>query len=120
MATHLAFPYRIDARGRTAAADIDAHVRGLIEQLLLTAPGERVHRPDFGSGLRQMVFSPNSPEVAATLQFTVQAALERYLGARIETQAVEVEADEATLRVHVRYRRRPSGSDAAVTVEVGN
>ena len=52
----------------------------MIEQLVFTNPGERVNRPDFGSGLQQMVFAPNSAELAATLQFTTQALLQQYLG----------------------------------------
>ena len=72
------FPFHFDGRGRTAATDDDDHIRDMIEQLLFTSPGERVNRPDFGSGLLQMVFAPNSPELAAALQFTTQAALQRY------------------------------------------
>ena len=64
----------------------------MIEQLLFTNPGERVNRPDFGSGLLQMVFAPNSPELAAALQFTMQAALQRWLGDVIEVQNLEVTA----------------------------
>ena len=44
----------------------DEHVRDLIEQLLFTSPGERVMRPDFGCGLLDLVFAPNSPELAST------------------------------------------------------
>ena len=62
----------------------------MIEQLLFTTPGERVNRPDFGGGLLQMVFAPNSPELAAALQFTVQAGLQRWLGDLIEVQPLEV------------------------------
>ncbi len=59
------FPFHIDGRGRTAApADSDTHLRELIEQLLFTNPGERLNRPDFGSGLLQLVFAPNSTELA--------------------------------------------------------
>ena len=65
------FPFHFDGRGRTAATGDDDHVRDMIEQLLFTSPGERVNRPDFGSGLLQLVFAPNSPELAAALQFTV-------------------------------------------------
>ena len=75
----------------------------MIEQLLFTNPGERVNRPDFGSGLQQLVFAPNSPELAAALQFTMQAALQTYLGDLIDLKAVEVSAQEATLRVVVQY-----------------
>jgi Phage baseplate assembly protein W len=100
------FPYHIDGRGRTAATDDQDHVRDLIEQLLFTNPGERVNRPDFGSGLLQMVFTPSSSELAAALQFTLQAALQQWLGDRIQLQAVQVDSNEGTLDVIVQYSIR--------------
>lgn len=101
---NLAFPYRIDGRGRSAeSADDDAHVRELIEQLLFTQPGERVHRPDFGCGLMQLVFMPNSIELAATLQVLVQGALQQQLGQLIRVEEVAAESVDATLTVRVRY-----------------
>ncbi len=105
------FPFHFDRRGRTASTDDDDHIRDMIEQLLLTNPGERVNRPDFGSGLLQMVFAPNSPELASALQFTLQAALQRYLGDLIDLQQLEVSAQDATLSVVVKYvvRRTQQG-----------
>ena len=97
------FPFHFDHRGRTAVTGDEDHIRDMIEQFLFTNAGERVNRPDFGSGLLQMVFAPNSPELAAALQFTVQAGLQRWLGDVIEAQAVEVTSQEATLRVVVKY-----------------
>jgi len=97
------FPFNIDGSGRTATTDDDDHIRDMIEQLLFTNPGERVNRPDFGSGLLQMVFAPNSTELASALQFTAQAALQRYLGDLIDLQLVEVKAEDATLTATVRY-----------------
>jgi phage baseplate assembly protein W len=97
------FPFHFDARGRTATANDADHIREMIEQLLFTAPGERVNRPDFGSGLLQMVFAPNSVELAAALQFTSQAAVQRYLGDLIDLQQLTVSADDATLSVVVIY-----------------
>src|ERR1700676_3331889 len=97
------FPYHFDGRGRTAATDDDDHIRDMIEQVLFTAQGERVNRPDFGSGLLQMVFAPNSPELAAALQFTAQAALQRYLGDVIDLQSLEVTSQDSTLNVVVKY-----------------
>ena len=85
------FPYHVDARGRTAPATDDDHVRDLIEQVLFTAPGERVNRPTFGSGLLQLVFAPNSDELATATQFLVQGALQQWLGDLIEVEAVDVE-----------------------------
>lgn len=108
------FPLHIDRRGRTAATDDNDHIRDMIEQLLFTNPGERVNRPDFGSGLLQMVHAPNSPEVASALQFTMQAALQRYLGDLIDLQNLQVSAVDSTLRVVVQYvvRRTQQGSTA--------
>jgi len=102
-AINLDFPFSFDRRGRTALTGDDDHVRDLIEQLLFTRPGERVNRPDFGSGLLQMVFAPNSPEIAAALQFTLQAALQRYLGDVISVGALQVTSDDATLQVDLSY-----------------
>src|SRR5436189_598127 len=100
---HIDFPCHFDNRGRTAAADDNDHIRDMIEEFLLTNPGERVNRPDFGSGLLQMVFAPNSPELAAALQFTAQAALQRWLSDVIEVQTLQVTSDDATLRVLLQY-----------------
>ena len=113
--THVDFPYQFDSRGRTASPDDDdAHIRDLIEQVLFTTPGERVNRPDFGSGLLQLVFQPNSVELAAATQFLVQGSLQQWLGDLILVEAVEVEADDATLRVTVQYVvRRSQGRTVA-------
>lgn len=98
------FPYHFDTRGRTAAPNDDNdHIRDLIEQVLFTAPGERVNRPDFGSGLLNLVFAPNSDQLAATTQYLVQGALQQYLGDLIQVSAVEVANEDSTLRVTVRY-----------------
>lgn len=106
---NIAFPYQIGADGRTLGASDAEHVRDMIEIVLFTHPGERVMRPDFGSGLLQTIFAPNSMELAATLQLTVQAALTQWLGDLIELRAVQVQSDEATLLVTVNYRLRSSG-----------
>src|SRR3982750_2471059 len=100
---NLDFPFHFDARGRTASADDDDHIRDMIEQLIFTSPGERVNRPNFGSGLLQMVFAPNSPELAAALQFTVQAALQQWLGDLIQVQQLEVTSEDAVLRLTLNY-----------------
>ncbi|PYX00250.1 MAG: hypothetical protein DMG89_04845 [Acidobacteria bacterium] len=103
------FPFHFDGRGRTASTDDDDHIRDMIEQLLFTSPGERVNRPDFGSGLLQMVFAPNRPELAAALQYTTQAALQRYLGDLIDLQSMEVTVQESTLGVTVKYVVKRTG-----------
>ncbi|HAJ38458.1 MAG TPA: hypothetical protein DCL15_22545 [Chloroflexi bacterium] len=100
---NIAYPYAIDGSGRTAQSDDDAHIRQMIEQLLFTAPGERVNRPTFGTGLRQLLFAPNSPELATATEFMVQGALQEFLGELIRVEAVDVVSEEATLRVTVQY-----------------
>lgn len=101
--SELDFPLHFDGRGRTAGSNADKHIRDLIEQVLFTSRGERVMRPDFGSGLLAMVFEPNSTALAATSQMLIQGALQQHLGHLIAVQAVEVEAVESTFRVEVRY-----------------
>ncbi len=103
------FPFHFDRLGRTAITGSDDHIRDMIEQLLFTNPGERVNRPDFGSGLLQLVFAPNSPELAAALQFTVQASLQRWLGGVIDLQSLEVTSEDSTLRIVVQYGGRRGG-----------
>ena len=100
------YPYHFDVRGRTALADQPDHIEDMIEQFLFTAAGERVMLPEFGSGLMQMVFAPNSPEVAAALQFTVQGGLQRWLGDVIEIRDLVVESEDAVLRVRLVYSIR--------------
>lgn len=100
---NIAFPFAFDGRGGIALASDDRHVRDLIEQLLFTNPGERVNRADFGCGLLQMVFQPNSDELAAALQYTVQASLQQWLGDLLQFESVEVSSAESTLEVTVSY-----------------
>jgi len=99
----LDFPYHIDRRGRTAVTGAVEHVRDLIEQVLFTSPGERVMRPDFGSGLLALVFEPNSAALAATTQMLIQGALQQHLGHLIAVQSVDVQAVDSTFRVEVSY-----------------
>ena len=105
---NIKFPLQFDHRGRTAEADEEGHIRDMIEQVLFTAPGERVNRPTFGSGLMQLVFQPNSDELATTTQFLVQGALQQWLGDVIEVNAVEVKNEDAMLQVTIVYTIRRS------------
>jgi phage baseplate assembly protein W len=97
------FPYAVDGRGRTAVVDEDPHIRDMIGQVLFTSPGERVNRPSFGCGLLQLVFEPNSEELAAATQLQVHGALQQWLGDVIEVQDVSVEATDSQLIVSVVY-----------------
>lgn len=97
------FPFHFDGRGRTAQTTDEDHIRDMLEQLIFTSPGERVNRPDFGSGVLQLIFAPNSPELAATLQFTMQAAIQRWLGDVLELKALEVQSVDSSLTIDIQY-----------------
>jgi phage baseplate assembly protein W len=101
--TDFDFPYHVDGRGRTATTGADDHLRDLVEQVLFTAPGERVMRPDFGSGLLALVFEPGGPELVATTQHLVQGALQQELGHLIAVDSVDVSQDDGALTVSVSY-----------------
>jgi len=111
------FSFHFDGRGRTALTDESDHIRDMIEELIFTNPGERVNRPDFGSGLLQLVFAPNSPELAATVQFTLQAAVQRWLGDVIELRDLNVRADDSTLTIDMKYLIRRTQVEQTSTFE---
>ncbi len=100
---NLDYPFSFDTLGRTAKSADEDHLRDMIEQVLFTSPGERVNRPDFGSGLLQLVFEPGSTELAAAAQFAVQGALQQWLSDLIQVEKVEVDSEDATLQVTVEY-----------------
>jgi len=110
------FPLALDGRGRTAEVGDEAHVRDLIEQLLLTAPGERVNRPDFGSGVLQLVFAPNADALAAATRLAVEASLQQWLGDLIEVSDIQVESSDASLRIRIEYVLRRTGETRVAEV----
>ncbi|HET9442222.1 MAG TPA: GPW/gp25 family protein [Acidimicrobiales bacterium] len=116
---HVAFPHGVDRRGRTAAASDPAYVRQLVAQVLFTAPGERVNRPGFGSGLTQLLFSPADPAVAAAAQLAAQTAIQTWLGDVVVLDDLSVTAEDSTLRVTVGYTLVASGERLTVTFDRG-
>lgn len=106
MREYLDYPFHIDGRGRSAWTSVDDHIRDLIYQVLFTAPGERVNRPDFGCGIRQLLFMGNSDVLATTTQLLVQGSLQRWLGDVIVLERVTVTNREEQLVVEVTYTRR--------------
>jgi phage baseplate assembly protein W len=105
---HIGYPFRIDGDGRTAAESDQEHIRHLIQQVLFTTPGERVNRPDFGSGLMQLVFGAPNDELLAATQFLIQGSLQQWLGDLIQVEAVEVHSQESSLTITVLYILRRS------------
>jgi phage baseplate assembly protein W len=112
---HVATPRTADQRGRTRLVDRDSWIRSLIEAVLFTAPGERVNRPDFGSGLMQLVFAGNDESLAAATQVTVQGALQTWLADLAEVRSVSVTSNDARLDVTVTYVPRGATSPTTMT-----
>jgi phage baseplate assembly protein W len=106
--TWLAHPFHPEL-GRSAMASAERHVRDMLELVLFTAPNERLQRPDFGCGLNQLVFLGNSPELALTVEMTVRAAVQRWLGDVLTVEKLQVEAEDATLTIDLEYRLRANG-----------
>lgn len=117
MAAHLDMPFAFDARGRTAQSGGDEHVRDLIKAVLFTAPGERVNRPEFGCGIRQLVFAPLGDTLAATTQHLIQGALLRWLGDVILVERVDLLTGDARLTIIVVYAVRATGERQSAVFE---
>lgn len=111
------FPFHFAARGLTATTTDEDHIRDMIEQFLFTRPGERVNRPDFGSGLLQLLFEPNSPELDGALRFTIQAGLQRWLSDAILVRALDVSRQDSALNVSVQYSVRQTREEKIVRFE---
>lgn len=103
------FPFTLDERGRSSRTTGDDHIRDMIELVLFTAPGERVNRPEFGCGVKQLVFAPLSDALTAATEQLIHGALIRWLDPVISLEKVETAADEGTLEIRVSYVRRETG-----------
>ena len=115
---HLAFPFRIGADGRSVAPrDVGEHVKGEVIQLLLTNPGERPFIPEFGGGLRRLVFEGLDDVTAAVAKATITQAVTRWLKERVELVALDVEQRDSTLRVGLEYRVVATGERQALSFE---
>lgn len=109
----IASPYAIDGRGRTAETTPDQHIQDLIGMVLFTAPGQRVMRPTFGSGVLGLVFAPTDDSLAATTQFLISGSLQTWLGALIQLGDVTVTSEGSTIEIVVSYTIRSSGTPAS-------
>lgn len=118
--TSIAWTLAVDpARGRIAQEqDYDAHVAQLIRQVLLTAPGERINRPDFGCGVKRLVFAPGGEAAAALAQVSVYQALTKWLGNVISVFDVVARAEDATLHIRVGYAVKAIGERRYLNLEV--
>ena len=116
-ATFVDFPFRVGALGRTATTTRDDHISDMIKLVLFTEPGERVNRPDFGCGLKQLVFAPSSDALVAAVGKLVHGSLIRWLDTVISVEAVEVFASEGTLEIVVVYTWLDTGERRTERVE---
>jgi phage baseplate assembly protein W len=114
------YPFAVDAGGGRAAeeADYEAYIRQLIRQVLMTAPGERINRPDFGAGIRRMVFAPNNPATASLTQTLIYQALSRWLATVIKVEEVAVNAEAEKLLITVHYMVIQRGVSRILNEEV--
>ncbi len=112
----LGFPFRVTDRGTArGAGDLAELAKAQLRQLLFTAPGERVDRPDFGCGLHLLVFSAADGDRAAVTEYLVRAAVTRYLDRLVALDAVRVTVDGPTLVVDILYTLRDTGEELAGT-----
>ena len=118
-----AYPFRIDpASGQAAQTDYPTHVDQMIRQVLLTSPGERVDLPQFGCGLRQLIFAPNSDALDTTTQILVQQSLNQWLGDQITVQQVTVATPSAGMEnkisIQINYVLIETQANQQVTILV--
>jgi phage baseplate assembly protein W len=117
---HFRHPLAVDPTlGRLATeTDQGRHIDQMVRQVLLTSPGERVNRPDFGCGIRRMLFAPNNSIAATLAQVAVFEALDTWLGHVITVDRVEVVAEDETAIVTVVYTIRRLGVRRYLNVDV--
>jgi len=118
--TSIRYPIAIDASlGRLQEeTDYAAHVEQLIKQVLFTSPGERINRPDFGCGVKRMVFAPNDEVVASLAQVTILEALKRWLDPVITVNNVTVKAVDEVLQILVAYTLKARQERRYLNLEV--
>lgn len=101
----VAYPLDVAAGGRTRmTGDPVVAAEQLIEQLLFTAPGERVNRPTLGCGLIELLFDATTDELRAATEFQVKAALQQWLGTVIRVISVVVGGRASELDVTITYQ----------------
>jgi len=114
------YPFAVDrGLGQLAVqTDYARHVEQLMRQLLFTNPGERVNRPEFGCGIRRMVFAPNSQESASLARVTIYQALEKWLHPVIQVEDVAVTAQDERLHIKIQYVLKVRREQRYLNIEV--
>lgn len=111
------FPFTVESNGRITGSGGDDAIRGKIIQVLFTAPGERIHNPEFGCGIFNLVFEPNNDILAAAMEFTVSQALTQWMADEILVDSVNIEPQDETVSIEVGYTKRKDLSRQAVNIQ---
>jgi phage baseplate assembly protein W len=114
--TAFGFPLKLNEVGKFDVLTGDENLHAKILQVVLTTPGERVNLPDFGCGLRDLVFDPNNDVLAATTEFAINKALQQWLGNDIIVSSVDVSNEEGELQIEVMYVRRDKLEPAKIKI----
>lgn len=114
--TSFGFPFQIDESGRVVFLTGDDNIRAKIIQVLFTSPGERVNMPEFGCGLKELVFDPNNYVLAATTEFSIRQSLDRWVGDDILVETVDVVSDEENLIINIVYVRKDTLEQQAIRI----
>jgi len=114
---YMAFPFRIDEDGAKVSARQE-HIREQILQVLFTNPGERVFRPHFGGGLRQIIFEPNSPRLSDMVKKRLVSSLTDALHGEVDPSTLEVEviAEDEYLNLKISYQLATIGTAESHTI----
>ena len=115
---HLSFPFRIGRDGRTARVPNPAdHIREEIIQLVLTNPGERLVLPEFGGGIRRLVFENSDDVMVGMTRALLTRAISRYLGHRVTLEALDVVVENETVEVSIGYRMAGTEESRVLTFQ---
>jgi len=100
-----------ETRGRYFYTEGEKSIRQCLWNILLTRPGERLMRPEFGVGIRDFINQPNNETTRYLMADVIQKGIERWEN-RIVLQSVEVSADAlnlAQVNITLNYRLKSSG-----------
>ncbi len=111
----LTFPFQASDRGVASTSGRSEAIRQQLEQLLMTIPGERVNRPDFGCGIQRLVFAGADPETAASAEYLIATSIRRFMRDLVRLDAVRVTVDVTTLYVDILYTAVDTGEELAAS-----
>jgi hypothetical protein len=113
---YLTFPYQVDGSGRTATSDLPAYVEALLRLVLQTDPGERVNQPEFGAGLKSLVFAGMDDALASAAETLIRSKLLQFMGSVITIQSLSVTLQDDAARVDLTYVITASGQQMTQVV----